>query len=273
MTELFSKVLMRPPSPSFVNCVSPYREKYNVNFPRALEQYNLLKKILTEESIEVIEANEKPDFPDSVFIQDAVIIGNRSKHALLCRFGEPSRRGEESDLAELLKNQGFRISAVKEPGTLEGGDVLITDRELVLIGESPRTNLDGIRQFANSFPDTKIIRIPEQKFIHMTAAMRYLGNGKIVIGSNVIDKSYLENISKFTIIDLVEDLSPLKSNEIFRAYMLPLPSGTVLLPPGNVRTLELLLREGFRPREVDFMEYWKCNGSYMCLISPFYNNL
>ncbi|MEM3489867.1 MAG: arginine deiminase-related protein [Conexivisphaerales archaeon] len=273
MTDLYHKVLIRPPTKSFIRCVSPYSATHIVDFPRAMEEYKEFVNILAEEGIDVIEVEPLPDYPDSVFIQDAVVIGNKSNLAVLCRFGELTRRGEERDLRKVLESEGLRVQEIREPGTLEGGDVLVTDRNIIFVGESQRTNQDGIRQFSDYFPSAKVVRVPEQKFIHMPSAVRYLGKGKIIVGGNVVDKSYFAGFADLKIIEMVEDLSPLKANDAFRAYMLPLPSGTVLLPPGNTNTYKALVEEGFRPKELDFFEFWKCNGSYMCLISPFYNVL
>lgn len=272
MTDLYNKVLIRPPTKSFTRCVSPYSITHKVDFSRTLEQYKEFTKLLSGEGIEILEVDSRIEYPDSVFIQDAVVIANKSKLAILCRFGEPTRRGEGADLKEILESEDMKVKEIVEPGTLEGGDVLVTDKNIVFVGESPRTNREGIEQFSNLFPSTKVVGVPAQKFIHMPGAVRYLGNGKIIVGGNVVDKSYFSDFG-FRVGEMVEDLSPLKSNDAFRAYMLPLPSGTVLLPPGNESTKDILIKEGLKPKELDFLEFWKCNGSYMCLISPFYNTL
>lgn len=273
MVDLYNKVLIRPPTKSFVRCVSPYSATQKVDFSRTMEEYKAFMNILKEEGVETIEVPPLEDHPDSVFIQDAVVIGNKSKRAILCRFGEPTRRGEERDLGGVLQKEGLVVDEIKEPGTLEGGDVLVTDRKIVFVGESPRTNLEGIKQFSSHFPTVNVVRVPEQKFIHMPGAVRYLGRGKIIAGGNVVDKTYFTSFADFSVMEMVEDLSPLRERDTFRAYMLPLPSGTVLLPPGYENTKKKLRNEGFKPKELDFLEFWKCNGSYMCLISPFYNTL
>ncbi len=272
MTRLFDKVIVRKPSKSLGSCVSPYVSRFPVDFPKALDQYRELIKILKSEGIEIIELEPLDKYPDSVFVQDEAVIGNRSKRALLSYFGEPSRRGEEEPLLDLLRSEGFAVERIRPPGTLEGGDVVVTDRGVVFVGKTVRTNEEGINQFIKFFAseDIRFVVVPSDRFIHISAGVRYLEDNYIVLASGTADPKYFEG---FKIITLRENLSPVKAESGARAYLLYIGERKVILPPGNDRFAEELKKYGFEAIFLDFTEFWKCNGSYMCLIQPFYNFL
>ncbi|WP_232054719.1 hypothetical protein [Thermococcus sp. 2319x1] len=71
-----------------------------------------------EHGIKVVELEPLEKYPDSVFVQDTAIVGVKSNLAVLSRFGEPSRRGEEKSIGEILKGEGFEVKQIEEPGTL-----------------------------------------------------------------------------------------------------------------------------------------------------------
>ncbi len=270
MVRPFDKVLTRKPSKSLKNCVSPYINRYPLDFDKASDQYRSLIKILKSVGIEIIELEPLHAYPDSVFVQDAAVIGNKSRTAALSYFGEPSRRGEEEALADVLKGEGLSIKKIVPPGTLEGGDVLVTDRNLVFLGETKRTNREGISQLMKIFSSVSYTIVPSDKFIHMPAGVRYLEDGLLVVAAGAADPKYFKG---FEILELKEDLSPIKSAGPVRAYLMYIGNRQVILPPNNEKTAEALKAKGYTSITLDFTEFWKCNGSYMCLIQPFYNYL
>jgi dimethylargininase len=275
---LFDTVITRPPGKNYVNCVSPYPEKSTLRLSSAIEQYESFVRILRDNGINIIELPPLNDHPDSVFMQDVAITGLKSRTALLSRFGEPSRRGEENDesLLKILKDLGLEIRHVTEPGTLEGGDFIITDVDnIVLAGISPRTNNDGIRQFKDAFKDAEVISIPVRKFIHLGSVMKYLDNGNLVISPGIINDNYLQLLKTkgFNLIPLLEDLGYKKSSTEFTAYLMYIGNDKVIIPPDNRKTIRQLSELGYDVIELDFSEFWKCNGSYMCLTQPLYKTL
>jgi dimethylargininase len=78
-------------------------------------------------------------FPDSMFVEDpALVFGDA---AILLRPGAASRRDETRELRAPLAARFPRVLAL-DRGRADGGDVLVTPRE-VLIGLSSRTDADG----------------------------------------------------------------------------------------------------------------------------------
>ncbi len=83
------------------------------------------------------------DFPDSVFVEDPALCLDGA--AVLLRPGAPSRLGEAAAIAANIGEFFDEIFHIEAPGHVDGGDLLLTERELV-IGLSQRTDAEGARQ-------------------------------------------------------------------------------------------------------------------------------
>ena len=262
-SRLFDRVIVRPPSRSIVSCISTNPMRSTVSPTQASRQHREYVSILREHGIEVIEMPSLEDRPDSVFVQDTAIVGGRSRKALIARFGAVSRRGEEVSVENLLKEMGFKTLRVQGPGTLEGGDVMVTDLGLVYVGVSSRSNTVGVEYLRKVFPEVRVVEVPVTKVLHLLSAVNYLGNKTVAIVPEYIDPKYFRGFK----------LIRIPVEEAYAANMLYLGDQKVLIPAGYPRTAEILRREGFKPIEVDVTEFWKCDGGVTCLSLPIYKVL
>lgn len=260
---LFNSVIVRPPSSNLVRCVSTNPLRSTVDPEAAVRQHRAYVNVLREHGIEVIYLSPSTNFPDSVFIQDTAVVGAKSRTAVIARFGEVSRRGEEKEVKLLLQNMGYQISEVTEPGTLEGGDVLVTDFGVVFIGLTKRTNEVGIEQFKRVFKNVDVVAVPVKEVLHLLSAINYLGNKTFAVVPEYIDVSYFKGFKLIRV--------PL--DEAYAANMLYLGNRYVIMPAGYPKTAERLRKEGYRPVEVDVSEFWKCDGGVTCLSLPLYSVL
>jgi len=80
------------------------------------------------------------DFPDSVFVEDAALC--LPQGAVVLRPGAPSRLGEAAAMAPTLRDLYGTVAEI-EDGYIEGGDILVTERE-ILVGLSARTDAAGV---------------------------------------------------------------------------------------------------------------------------------
>jgi dimethylargininase len=80
--------------------------------------------------------------PDSVFIEDTAVV--LPEIAVIARPGAESRRIEVSAVDAALEPLR-RLFHIGSPGTLDGGDVLVIGRT-ILVGRSTRTNDAGVEQ-------------------------------------------------------------------------------------------------------------------------------
>ena len=148
MNRFFETVLVRAPADSYVECVSTNPAKTTINLDLAKEQHRQYVSTLKDSRLNVIELSPLENFPDSVFMQDPGILGSRQ--SVLGRFGETTRRGEVKALLEDLDDLRVDVGTMHSiggSGTLEGGDVVITEQAL-FVGESQRTNENGVKQLS-----------------------------------------------------------------------------------------------------------------------------
>lgn len=95
----------------------------------------------TGAEVTVLEAME--DFPDSVFVEDAALC--LQEGAVVMRRVPPTRLGEAAAMAPHLQELYDDVVAIEGPGFIEGGDILTTERE-ILVGLSARTDLAGVQE-------------------------------------------------------------------------------------------------------------------------------
>jgi dimethylargininase len=200
------------------------------------------------------------DFPDSVFMQDPAIIGSR--RTVIGRFGEASRRGEEDALLDDLTDRRVDIGTVRSvesPGTLEGGDVVITDQGL-FAGESQRTNENGIRQLSACLARLQV-KIVKTRLMHLLCGCSYLSQRTMMIAPDLVNQKSFPGFRFITI--------PLE--EAYATDALYVGDGRVIIPSGFPKTAMKLKEAGYRPVEVDVSEFYKGDGGVTCLCSPIYN--
>ena len=85
------------------------------------------------------------EFPDAVFIEDAALC--LPEVSVILRPGAPTRTGEAEATAEALLETGHRVDRLDPGGFVDGGDILVTDRA-ILVGLSARTDEAGFRALA-----------------------------------------------------------------------------------------------------------------------------
>ncbi len=259
---LFHKALTRPPTRSLVKCVSSNPLRSTVDPSRALEQYRAYVKTLIDLGVDVVEMKPLEDHSDSVFIQDTGVAGASTRRALISRMGVESRRGEERDVEDYLRREGFETIRLKAPGTLEGGDVLVTGGGIVYVGLSGRTNAIGVGRLAEAFPEKSIVGVRVSGVLHLLSAVKSIGPDVYIYMPGHVDTGVF---GEARLIEAPRD--PMGLNFMY------LGDDVAMLASGSPRLRELLRRLGVRPVEVDVSEFWKCDGSMTCLSFPLYTSL
>lgn len=82
-------------------------------------------------------------YPDALFVEDTALC--LPQGAIIMRPGAPSRLGEAAEMAPTLAALFGEIATINGPGTIEGGDILVTGRE-ILVGRSARTDAAGVAE-------------------------------------------------------------------------------------------------------------------------------
>jgi len=259
MDRFFDVVLVRHLGDSYVSCVSTNPAKTDIDVRLAKDQHKEYVSALKESGLRVIRLRPLEDFPDSVFMQDPALLGSR--RAVIGRFGERSRRGEEkalrNDLSEHRVEVG-KIRLVSYPGTLEGGDILVTDHG-IFVGESRRTNRNGIRQLS-TYLDNLEVKPVKTDLLHLLCGCSYLNRRTMIIAPDLVSP---ELFSGFRFVTIPRE-------EAYAADALYLGEGRVLIPSGFPKTIMKLREAGYKPIEVEMSEFYKGDGGVTCLCSPVY---
>ena len=197
----------------------------------------------------MVEAPPDDENPDACFVEDnAVVHGN---HALICRMGAMSRRGEVDVIEGVLKEY-LKTRRASDPATVEGGDVIhLPDR--LISGVSERTNLDGIKQMRDCLGVT-VDSIVDPNMMHLKSYVTYLGNDTAIATKRFAGHQALKGLSIIVVPDA----------EAYAADTLTV-NGTVILPYGNPKTERLLRDAGFDTVAIDMSEFEKCGGAITCL--------
>lgn len=101
---------------------------------------------LRETGATVTQLPPLDDYPDAVFVEDTALC--LPQGAILMRPGAPSRAGEVAEMAPALQAAYETVLSIGGPGFIEGGDILVTERE-ILVGRSARTDAAGIAELAS----------------------------------------------------------------------------------------------------------------------------
>jgi dimethylargininase len=110
-----------------------------------LDQHAAYVAALRATGAEVIVLDPLEAFPDALFVEDTALC--LPQGAILMRPGATSRMGEVDEIAPALRALYSEVRRIGGPGHIEGGDILVTGRE-VLVGRSARTDAAGIAELA-----------------------------------------------------------------------------------------------------------------------------
>jgi dimethylargininase len=260
--RLFDAAFVRPPSDSYSNCISSNPARNEIDVVLAKEQHRTYVSILKESGIKIFALPPLESHPDSVFMQDPALLG--VGRSVIGRFGELSRRGEEAAFRRELQEHKHAVgemNTVTAPGTLEGGDILVTENEL-FVGESQRTNINGTVQLAAFLPKLRVTAVKTRLF-HLLCGVTYLSNGVMIISPELIEAS---NFSGFSFIEI-------RKEDAYSCDALYLGERRVLIPSGFPNTVVKLRKVGYRPIEIDMSEFYRGDGGVTCLSSPIYTRL
>jgi dimethylargininase len=243
--------ITRAVSPAINRCEIGFIERQEIDLAKAVEQHRQYQACLAELGASVVSLPAEPDYPDSVFVEDPAVVVEEV--AILTRLGAASRRGEADSLAPALAP--YRpLHWLREPATLEGGDVMRIGRTLY-VGLSHRTNRAGIEQLAAVLAPFgySVVPVSVRGALHLKTACCSLGNGEILANREWLDTGPLR---QFRIVDIAP-------GEARAANVLSL-GGSVIVPACFPGTAEILMRAGKKVRAVDVSELMKAEAGVTC---------
>ncbi|WP_189324597.1 dimethylargininase [Streptomyces flaveus] len=245
------KALIRRPSPRLAEGLVTHIEREPVDAELAMRQWEAYVEALDAHGWETIEVEPEDDCPDSVFVEDTVVVFRNV--ALIARPGAESRREETAGVEEAVARLGCSVNWVWEPGTLEGGDVLKIG-DTVYVGRGGRTNAAGIQQLRATFEPlgARVVAVPVSKVLHLKSAVTALPDGTVVGHGPLVDTPSL--FPRF-----------LSVPEESGSHVVLLGGGKLLMAASAPKTAELFADLGHEPVLVDISEFEKLEGCVTCL--------
>jgi len=243
--------ITRKVSPTINNCLLEFESRVEIDLARAEQQHDHYEARLAALGARVISLPAELRFPDGTFVEDPVVVVDEV--AVITRPGEESRRGEAETLAAALAPYR-ELVRLREPATLEGGDVLRIGRTLY-VGMSRRTNAEGVRQLRSAVDrfDYRVMPVRVGGCLHLKTACCYLGNATILGNRKWFDGGAIDSVR-------VIDVPP----EEPRAANVLRIGDTLLASASCPRTIELLEHECFRVEAIDNSELAKAEAGLTC---------
>ena len=250
---MFKNAIVRKPGRSLINGITSAPELGTPEYRIAIKQHDNYIEALKFCGLEVIVLQADERFPDSCFVEDVAVC--TKKFAMIAKPGAPSRRGEEKEVIEVIKKFYNDLEYIKEPGTLEGGDVMMV-KDHFYIGLSKRTNREGAKQLMKALGkyemSSSIVEISEM--LHLKSGLAYLEKNVLLVAGEFINNLKFKGFNKI-IID---------EDEIYSANCIRI-NDYVLVPAGCPKTKEKIETAGLEVIVIDTSEYRKINGGLSCL--------
>jgi dimethylargininase len=224
-----------------------------------IRQHGALRAAIARFGCEVIEVPELDGHPNSVFTRD-VALCTPEGHVKL-RMGLPARRGEEAWMSRALESLGEPcIGEIEEPGTVEGGDVILAGT-VAFVGLSARTNRDGARQIVAILERMgyEVRMAPVEGYMHIGGAMSVIGLDRVLCCSGVFPDGFFRD---FDVIE-VPAAGPSTGNVICLDERELIANAAE-----NAPVIDKLERRGITVHGLDLSEFRKGAGGPTCLILP-----
>ncbi|MFT7679322.1 MAG: dimethylargininase [Planctomycetota bacterium] len=230
-----------------------------IDVARLHAQHSRYVELLRELGYEIHMLDAALDLPDGVFVEDPAIV--LDELAVITRPGALSRRGESCSIAEALR-PWRSLEYIQEPGTLDGGDVLLLDRTLY-VGLSSRSNRAGIDQLAELLaPHGYDVRGVEVRgCLHLKSAACAIGKDTILLQPDWVDPDQFDAPQCIT-------TDPEESGAANVLWL----GQDVIYPEAFPRTAAKLEQLGLRVHALAYDEVTKAEGALTCCSLLFRSN-
>jgi arginine deiminase len=241
---------------------------------KACAEYDAFVEILRRSVSEVrfLPADARTGL-DSIYVRDAACATGRG--LVLCRMGKALRKDEPQGVGDFCAGAGWPVlGEIREPGRLEGGDVVWLDERTAAVGHGYRTNAEGIRQFRDLVAGDggEVIEVPLPHWdgpgdvLHLMSMLSPVDERKLLVYSRLLPVPFRKRLleSGFDLLEVPdEEYATMATN------VLALAPGKCLALAGNPRTAAVLSRAGVEVLTYDGDEISrKGAGGPTCLTRP-----
>lgn len=241
----------REVSPSITRCELTHQARSPIDLALARAQHRAYVEALVALGAEVRALPPAPELPDAVFVEDGAVV--LDELAVITRPGAASRRAETESIAAALASER-PLAFLREPATLDGGDVLRLGRTLY-VGLGGRTNEVALEQLAAlvSPHGYDVVGVPVRGCLHLKSAVTEAATGLLLVHPACVDPACFPGFRALE----VDPSEPAAAN------VLRVGEGAIY-STSHPRTRERLERAGVRLRPVDASEVEKAEGAVTC---------
>jgi N-dimethylarginine dimethylaminohydrolase len=269
--RLTDVLLCRPDHLAPVPCCSVTRESlrngFELSVGRALAQHRALQAALERHGVRCHLLPPDEAHPDMCFTRDALLATPWGIVTL--RPAAPHRQAEAEYALCYVRSLGAPPAARIRSGRIEGGDVAIVRRGLVVIGCSgDRTDEDGAEALGDIFRSQGwevLVYGFDPHFLHLDTLFCMVGKNVALACTDVLDSGFVDRLGRYGI-----ELIPVsyKEGRQLGCNVLALGNGVILSSTHNERINRKLRRRGFIVEALDIDQFTACGGGIHCLTMP-----
>ncbi len=247
-------VLMKKPNP-FMSKADSKKWNYDISLNQELieKNYSEFRSIIQNFGSKIIELkipDKKVELCDSIFTHDPSLVIKEG--AIILSMSKYLRKDESKYHKNFYESINIPIvGKLSNDANVEGGDCLWIKDNLLLIGNSERTNKKGIKELTNILNrfniQTSIIDLPKFKnnnsCFHLMSALSILDENLIIGYKKYLNQKFFDFIKKykFKFIEIPKDEYEISKTLIVN--ILALSPKNLVLMNGYPKTNELLLNE------------------------------
>ncbi len=251
----FNHVIVKRPCRALTEGITSGLYPGKPDYELALRQHDAYIAALKQCGVDVTVLPADEAYPDSCFVEDPAILTRSC--AIITNPGAPTRKGEVPAILEAVKQfyPEEKIEFIHDPGTLEGGDVMMVGDHF-FVGRSARTNEEGILQLTAILAKYGMTcsEVPLTEVLHLKTGVNYLENGNMLVSGEFVDKP---DFAAYHRVQIPEE-------EAYAANCIWV-NDTVIVPEGYPAVLAAVQGLGYKTLTVDTSEYRKIDGGLSCL--------
>jgi dimethylargininase len=279
MIATLKTVLVKRPEEAFaVNDPAAWHYSARPDLATARQEHDALAALLRQGGAEVLYHDEpQPDRADAIFAFDPALVTDRG--AIILSMGKQLRRGEEAAMARRFESLGIPILyTLHGEARAEGGDLLWLDHNTLAVGQSFRTNAEGLRQLREALEAIGASVLPvelpyytgPEACLHLLSLMSIVDDRLAVIYPPLAAVPFWQELQRrdFRLIEVSEEEFATMGTNV-----LALAPGKCLMLEGNPITQRKLEEAGcevvtYKGNEISL----KAEGGPTCLTRPVWRN-
>lgn len=250
-TNLKRTALVRRPAATLADGIVTFIERQPLDLGLAERQWRAYVAALEENSWSTLEVPPDDTLPDSVFVEDTVVMFGRL--AVITNPKAPAQNPEIVATERFVRDLGLEVAAITDPATIDGGDVLKVGKR-VYVGLTGSTNQAAVDQLTELLGPRgwEVIAVPVTKALHLKSAITALPDGTVIGYAPIVDDPSIFRAF-------------LAVPEEPGAHVVVLDDDTLLMSSAAPDSAALFIDRGYNVVAVNISEFEKLEGCVTCL--------